>query len=480
MATTIEVDSGKDITITPAQENLLIEAYTSYPVQIAVDGAQASTFWALEKKGLIACTVGPREACDITGRSDKRRRKTEADHLADEGIRAVGMPTPFGARSAHEILKAKGKKPKSKVGAISKEYDSLFGKAPSKKRKTSTGGSTVTVKKGPQSWEPNAQVTVDVVTPAGRNIAYVLLDNGRYVMFDEEGVRKSMTRAKFPKYVQKHIDENRESARNRKRAKAKRSKRTPLHKQKRFFSREKGYGIGATRNQRRSTVRAAFRAQDALADGLPRLSVLQRKMMAYVASLDAKAEMQRGVNRSELTKPQLRALKFLMDTDLVFYDNVNYVTARGYSRPVHRIYTFRLTPQGRLFIRDFLHIHGDKLTPAKVKAGIKAEMGAKVEKEVAKMVKDTKKTVSKSEAQKRAAKPKSKKGGARRGRKKNPMNGEITVMASDARMRRAIGRSALNKKVKVGDATVHHVRGGLYQLTGPGARALKVEIELTP
>lgn len=447
---TIEMSKGADIVVTPRQQELLAEAYTIFPSQLGVDSKDSRSFWSLVKKDLLVCTVGPKDVCDISGESDTAP-------LEEQGVKAVGMPTPLGAEVAIMMLKAEGKRPPRKEAKIRKEFEKITGR---KQRAGAIRGTEVRILSGKDVGDSKADIVVDATTPSGKFRAFARMKDGTYRVYSGDGESKVTLKKNLPKYAQKAINER---LQERAKRRAKRTRRKT--KKQGRFAKTPAYGKGATRAERRTALRQAFGQVGRVRKGVPRLTDTEKAALSFVAIIDGMAESpRRAVDPKSMDGRRRRVLETLMATDLIFFDNVNRETKAGFSRPIRDLYTYRLTPQGKLYIKDFLKVKG-KPTKAKVVKAVKKAAGAGAAKEVEAYVED--------------AEPpkKSKKSKKRSSRKSNP--GEITVMTSDAQMKRAVGKSAMKRNVKVGKVTIAHMRGGLYRLKGPRreALALKAMIE---
>ena len=406
----IEMSSGPDISVSPRQQELLLQAYDIFPNRLGVDGSDSRTFWALVEKELLACSIGPKTVCELTDSGD-------VGSLEEQGIKAVGMPTPLGAEVAMLVLEKKGSKYEKKLNKIKSEYTAEFGGTHAKvgPGKRQTGNRQVKVKKGRNAGK-GMGIVVEVITPSGRDYVYGRTTGGQYVKADGDGEMKPFAKNKMPKYVQeiftdflaskgkpsskKSSSSSKRKSSSKESTKGSTTKRAGTRSSRRkrssggFYADKPGYGEGATRAERRSALRAAFtrRGGRTTAEGHPRLTDGEKAALAFVSIIDAMPETpRRVVDINAFDGRRTRLLKALKDSDLIFYDNINRVTPKGFSRPVKGMYTFRLTPQGKLYIEDFLQLKG-KPTKRKVVTAVAEVQSTAAAKEVEEMVKKQEKT----------------------------------------------------------------------------------------
>ena len=406
----IEMSSGPDISVSPRQQELLLQAYDIFPNRLGVDGSDSRTFWALVEKELLACSIGPKTVCELTDSGD-------VGSLEEQGIKAVGMPTPLGAEVAMLVLEKKGSKYEKKLNKIKSEYTAEFGGTHAKAGpgKRQTGNRQVKVKKGRNAGS-GMGIVVEVTTPSGRDYLYGRTSDGQYVKADGDGEMKPFAKNKMPKYVQEIFTDflaskrkssskaksttSRKSSSKAKSTEGSTTKRAGTRSSRRkrssggFYAEQPGYGEGASRAERRSALRAAFtrRGGRTTAEGHARLTDGEKAALAFVSIIDAMPETpRRVVDINAFDGRRTRLLKALKDSDLIFYDNINRVTPKGFSRPVKGMYTFRLTPQGKLYIEDFLQLKG-KPTKRKVVTAVAEVQSTAAAKEVEEMVKEQEKT----------------------------------------------------------------------------------------
>ena len=403
-----------------SEEKALKELYKVHPAPGAfVSKGEKANYKRLFNKGLVFCDIGPDASCETR-----------------DGKDIIAFLTPYGGQVAFAIL---GNSGSSKLRSIQSNYKSIVGSS------YFTGGqsSRLVAVRGYRG----GTIHVTVQTAAG-NVTKYVYKGGKY---SKGG--KDVNKSDLPKYVADAFDDYRAkksststsstkagggkttararvSGKPETRRKRKATGRTSeLRKRMEFLisSQNRSIGMDLTGDE-------AFILSQAYEHDNPRRSPERESKRARLDSFTNNE----SVNFANMGKKQREAVQSLLDMGLIELDRANErkVAKRRYSRPIPGTTVIRITPEGRLYMRDLLK------SGAKIKAG-------------------------------------SFRGRASRARRSNP-EGQETVMVSRAQIRRALGTVPSSRGVKYGNCKVSHITGGMYRITGGTARertACKVAIE---
>lgn len=417
-----------------SEEKALKELYKQHPTPGAfVSKGEKANYKRLFNKGLVFCDIGPDASCQTR-----------------DGKDIIAFLTPYGGQVAYAIL---GNSGSSKLRSIQSNYKSVVGSS------YFTGGSSsrLVAVRGYRG----GTIHVTVQTAAG-NVTKYVYKGGKY---SKGG--KDVNKSDLPKYVADAFDDYRAKKSSTSSSSTKKTKRgseadlaaliggggktTPRARvSDKPKTRRKRKATGRTSelrkrmeylisSQNRSlgmdlTGDEAFILSQAYEHDNPRRSPERESKRARLDSFTT----DESVNLANMGKKQREAVQSLLDMGLIELDRANErkVAKRRYSRPIPGTTVIRITPEGRLYMRDLLK------SGAKIKAG-------------------------------------SFRGRASRARRSNP-EGQETVMVTQAQIRRALGTVPSSRGVKYGNCKVSHITGGMYRITGGTARermACKVAIE---